>query len=448
MKKKKILFAVITVMLAAAIAFCFTLKGEKNNLACQAQESIANILLFGSEAKAEAALVPEEDPYQLIQSEDISIPVFTGETLKEFDLPDNEAIRFVANLKAGWNLGNTFDAHDEKNNSLGLRLETYWCGAKTTRELFHALKTAGFNLVRIPVSWHNHVTGDDYSIDPEWMARVKEVAQWASDEDMYFIINIHHDNFEKYFYPDDEHAEQSKKYLTAIWTQIAENFADFDDHCILESLNEPRLVGKNNEWYVDTNLASGRLAIQYINQWNQMFVEIIRGTGGNNATRYLSVPGYCASPAGVLSDLFVMPKDTAENRIIISVHAYTPYSFALDKTNPDSSFDLEEDKGKKQEIASFMNNLYKKYVSNGIPVIIDEFGALQKKSTDLQARVNFTAYYIASASTRGITCCWWDNHAFTGDGERFGIIDRNAIEWKYPDIALAILRNCTFNREQ
>ena len=93
-----------------------------------------------------------------------------------------------------------------------------------------------------------------------------------------------------------------------------------------------------------------------------------------------------------------------------------------------------------------MNRLYNEYIANGIPVLIDEFGALQKKTSDLQDRVNFAAYYVASASARGITCAWWDNHAFTGGGERFGLIDRKIIQWKYPDIALAILENCEFNR--
>lgn len=399
--------------------------------------------------QAEAALEMNQDPYNLIPSGKAVIPVIGEEDLKKFEIPDNEAIRFVSNLKAGWNLGNTFDANEDGKDYLGLDFETYWCHAKTTKELFHALKTAGFNLVRIPVSWHNHLTDDQYTIDPKWMARVKEVAQWAADEGMYFIINIHHDNSTKFFYPDDEHAVQSEKYLTAVWGQIAESFSDFDDHCILESMNEPRLVGKSNEWYLDSS-SSAKKAVQYINEWNQKFVDLIRSTGGNNATRYLAVPGYCASPAGVISELFTIPADTAENKIIISVHAYTPYSFALDTKSTDSSFDLEESKSKKQEIAVFMNNLYDKFVAQGTPVIIDEFGALKKREDDLQARVNFTAYYIASASTRGMTCCWWDNHVFSGkkEYEKFGIIDRNTIEWKYPDIALAILQNCTYNRER
>ena len=212
-------------------------------------------------------------------------------------------------------------------------------------------------------------------------------------------------------------------------------------------MNEPRLVGSSHEWWLDANAAECRDAAECINKLNQAFVSLVRAKGGNNAERYLSVPGYCASPDGVLYSGFTIPEDSAENRIIIEVHAYTPYNFALNKNSSDSSFDLEKDKDKKSEISRFMNNLYQKYIANGVPVIIDEFGALKKKDDDLQARVNFTAFYIASASARGITCCWWDNHGFSPSGERFGIINRNKIVWVYPDIALALIQNSLFNRE-
>ena len=279
------------------------------------------------------------------------------------------------------------------------------------------------------------------------MARIHEVAEWIAAEGMYFIINVHHDNGVRYFYPDTAHYEQSERYLSAIWNQIADSFADFDEHCILESMNEPRLVGSSHEWWLDANAAECRDAAECINKLNQAFVSLVRAKGGNNAERYLSVPGYCASPDGVLYSGFTIPEDSAENRIIIEVHAYTPYNFALNKNSSDSSFDLEKDKDKKSEISRFMNNLYQKYIANGVPVIIDEFGALKKKDDDLQARVNFTAFYIASASARGITCCWWDNHGFSPSGERFGIINRNKIVWVYPDIALALIQNSLFNRE-
>ncbi|MBP5727753.1 MAG: glycoside hydrolase family 5 protein, partial [Clostridia bacterium] len=353
--------------------------------------------------RADAAHTEQESGYGLIPSEDIVIPVFAKDDMKEFSIPDNEALRFTRSLKAGWNLGNTFDAMDEGNGVPGRNYETYWSGAKTSRELIHALKEAGFNLIRIPVSWHNHVTGADYVIDASWMNRIREVAQWIVDEDMYFIINIHHDNSKKYLYPDTEHYEQSEKYITAIWKQVADSFSDFDDHCIFESMNEPRLVGTENEWWLNPNAPACQDAARCINLLNQKFVDTVRESGGNNAVRYLLVPGYCGSPDGAVSPLFTLPDDSAENRIIIEVHAYTPYDYALNRNNPDSSFDLEKDKGKKSDISSFMNNLYTRYIDKGIPVLIDEFGALKKNQNDLQGRVNFAAYYTASASIRGMT---------------------------------------------
>ena len=388
----------------------------------------------------------DKDTFGLVRTDNIVIPVFSEENMKAFAIPENEALRFSANLKAGWNLGNTFDAQDAGKGNPNRDYETYWSGAKTSRELIHAIKSAGFNVIRIPVSWHNHITGAGWEIDGLWMNRIKEVAQWIADEDMYFIINIHHDNSVEYLYPDNEHYQQSEEYVTAVWSQIAKAFSDFDDHCIFESMNEPRLVGSTHEWWLDQNAPECREAAECINRLNQEFVNTVRAAGGMNEDRYLLIPGYCGSPDGVLSDLFKMPEDSADNRIMIEVHAYTPYDYALNRDNPDTSFDLEMDKAKKSEIAGFMNKLYNKYIANGIPVIIDEFGALQKKATDVQDRVNFAAYYVASASARGIPCVWWDNHAFSGNGEKFGLIDRKSVVWKYPDIALAILKNCEFNR--
>ena len=234
----------------------------------------------------------------------ITIPVFAEGDLPVYEIPDNEALRFVRGLKVGWNLGNTFDAHPNNNFRRGLELETLWCGAKTTRELILALKEAGFGLIRIPVSWHNHIIDDQLTIDPKWMDRVREVARWICDEGMYCIINVHHDNWQYCFYPDTEHYEQSEKYLTAVWKQIAEAFSDFDDHCLLESMNEPRLVGTSYEWNFRGSSKECKDAMDCINRLNQAFVDTVRAAGGNNAMRYLMVPGYDASANGALSDLF------------------------------------------------------------------------------------------------------------------------------------------------
>ena len=393
------------------------------------------MILSAASCMAEVAEAPEE----------INVPVI--EEMKQFDIPDNEALRFVREMKTGWNLGNTFDAFDDDGwfTDPEPMMEMAWHGMRTKRELMANLKEAGFNTIRIPVSWHNHVD-ENYTIHPDWLARVKEVVGWAVDEGLYVIVNVHHDNTpnknNRYFYPDSAHYDQSAAYLGAIWQQMADAFAEFDEHVILESMNEPRLVGTNYEWNFVAGAEACQDAAECINKLNQLFVDTVRATGGNNATRYLLVPGYCAAPSGVTNKYFRMPEDTADNRIILEVHAYTPYDFALNK-NGYSNFSLENKK-RLSEVAGFMNKLYENYVSQGIPVVIDEYGAMDKGN--LQDRVNFVAYYLCAASARGITCCWWDNGAFGGDGEIFGIINRSSGQWKYPEIVEAIMANCTFNR--
>lgn len=387
--------------------------------------------------------LPEEKKSTLVQTEGITIPVI--EDMKQFEIPENEAMALMKDMKCGWNLGNTFDAYsDYKTYVKGTAMEVSWVGAKTTPELIAAIKNAGFNTIRIPVSWHNHVDKDNM-IDAAWMARVKEVAGWALDQGMYVIVNVHHDNDVNYFYPDASHIQRSTAYLTSIWTQMAEAFKDCDDHLILESMNEPRLVGTQFEWNWNSNVSDCRLAAKYINQLNQLFVDIVRASGGNNATRYLAVPAYDASPWYASDQAFTLPQDTVEKRIIVSAHAYTPYDFALNLKSSDKSFDLEKDKSKKNDIDNFLNALYNRFVKYGTPVMMDEFGALDK-GTNYQPRVNFAAYYVAAASARGITCVWWDNHSFSGNGEKFGLIRRQSQTWVYPDIVLAIMANCLCNR--
>ena len=185
-----------------------------------------------------------------------------------------------------------------------------------------------------------------------------------------------------------------------------------------------------------------------INRLNQAFVDTVRSSGGQNAGRYLLVPGYCAAPDWALIKEFKLPEDTVPDRIMVEVHAYTPYNYALNKADPDSRFDLEKDAGKKKEIADFMTRLYNRYIRQGIPVVIDEFGAMRKNTGDLQDRVNFTAYYAASASARGITCAVWDNSNLNDSGEVFCLIDRNRVEWVYPEIAQALVENALFGREE
>lgn len=346
----------------------------------------------------------------------------------------------VEDMKIGWNLGNTFDANECTWLTDEMQYESAWNGEMTREEHIKALKDAGFNAVRIPVSWHNHVDGD-YNISAPWLDRVEEVVKWCLNNDMYVILNIHHDNSTQFMYPNNQYLEQSKKYVTTIWKQLSERFKDYSHKLIFESMNEPRLVGHNNEWWIDPNNADCKEAISCINEINRAFVDTVRASGGNNTSRYLMCPGYDASADGALNDGFVLPTDPVsenESRIIVTVHAYLPYDFALNEwgTNSWSVSNKNDTDG----VTVFMDNLYNKFISKGTAVIIDEFGA-RDKNGNLDVRTEFAAFYVKSARERGMTCFWWDNNFFGSGGEAFGLLDRASNTWKFESIVKALVEN-------
>lgn len=201
-------------------------------------------------------------------------------------------------------------------------------------------------------------------------------------------------------------------------------------------MNEPRLKGHAREWRFDAADPDCREAAVCINRLNQAFVDMVRSAGGHK-DRFLLVPGYAAAPAHALSDLFDLPADPSPGRLAVSVHAYVPFGFALDAAGV-TRFS-PADVGQAGEIDAFMDGLYRRFVSNGIPVVLGEFGA-REKGGPLQDRVDYTAYYAASAAARGMPVCWWDNNAFYGRGENFGLLDRQTLKWPYPQIVSAVMR--------
>ena len=377
--------------------------------------------LFTACAQAESAQVPDLD-------------------IKRRPIPDNEAMAFLKQVGVGWNLGNTFDAIKGgwNKNADEMTVETSWVGIRTEERMIEALQNAGFTAIRVPASWHDHVD-ENYQISEQWLNRVQEVVDWAYSRGMYVILNIHHD--EDQFLPTPAHKDESARYIETIWTQLAARFRDYDDHLILESMNEPRMVNHANEWWFDANNQDCLNSAAVLNELNQLFVDTVRASGGCNATRYLMVPGYDASPNCVLNDYFTLPKDTADNRLIVSVHAYTPYSFALEMPGV-STFGTQ---AQKQEIVSFMNGLYDRYITNGIPVIIGEFGAMVK-GDNVQDRVDWTAFYAATAGARNLPVFWWDNNVFSGNGERFGLLDRKTCTFPHQQVVDALMRYAGYEK--
>jgi endoglucanase len=362
------------------------------------------------------------------------------------DITNTTAAEIVAEMRVGWNLGNTLDAFGDTPEGFSWlgdgtfagtsveEMEIAWLGEDavvTTQRLFDTLKAAGFNTVRIPVTWYKAVDADnDYKIRADWMARVKEVVDYAVNNDMYIILNTHHD--EDIFKFLNDEMPQSLRAFELIWTQIAETFRDYDEKLIFEGLNEPRTKYSRNEWSGGTK--EERLNI---NTYNQLFVNTVRATGGNNAYRALMItPHAASSETTVISDLR-MPRDTIRNRIIVSIHAYTPWEFAL-RTDEEAVLTWSRNnRSDTNPIHHMLNRLYDEFIAKDIPVIIGEMGAVNRDN--IEDRVSWTEFYVSAARKFGIPCIWWDNGMIEGEGELFGLIDRQTYEFHYPEILQALM---------
>lgn len=319
----------------------------------------------------------------------------------------------VENMKIGWNLGNTLDSHNYKDYSNDG--ETAWGNPKTTKKMIDAVKAAGFNTVRIPVTWADHLNGD--TIDEAWLSRVKEVVDYAIDNDMYVIINVHHDVDSWLIVSKAQESTVKAKYVK-IWEQIANKFKDYDEKLIFEGLNEPRIIGSANEWTCGTDEER-----EVINNLLAAFVDTVRKSGGNNKTRTLLVTGNAASVDETAIKAIKIPDD---DHIAVSLHAYSPYNFALND-NGTSSF-TDADKAELDKMFSLINSTF---VSKGIPVIMTECGSVNKNN--ISDRINHIKYYIGAAEKYGIPCCLWDNNVVDGDSA-FGLLDRDNCTWYFKDL--------------
>ena len=375
-------------------------------------------------------------------------PVF-AEDKKSTEIYD--ASQIVTMMGFGWNLGNTLDAIGG-SWSKGLNTQTAWGQPLTTKQMIDGLAKSGVKTIRIPVSWSEHVIDKHYTIDPKWMARVKEIVSWAYENDMFIILNSHHDNYDQnkkipagkgVYYPSQENYEESSKFLVSLWKQICAHFNDFDYHLIFETLNEPRPRGTNYEWWYDQNSAECKKYMGTLNKLNQDIVNTIRASGGNNTHRMIMFPSLAASPDAALTKDFRIPTDTVENRLILSVHMYTPYNFAMA-----SPGDIKFTDAHRKDLDTIFRKLYNKFVSTGIPVVVGEMGATNKNN--LEHRVAWFDYFITSARKNGImTCCLWDNGVWKIDeskpkdqiySEHYGFYNRTEQKWYFPELLKASLK--------
>lgn len=362
-------------------------------------------------------------------------PAGTEETAYVPEMPpmrDISSMELISEMKIGWNLGNTFDSTIGSPNGQETPAdwETAWGQPETTKKMIDSVKAQGFNVLRIPVTWEGKFgEAPDYTINPDWLARVKEVVDYGFDNDMFVIINLHH---EEWNYPDAGHEAEADAILRALWSQIADYFADYNEKLIFEGMNEPRLKNTPMEWN-----GGNEEARAVINRWNAAFVETIRSKGGNNKLRHLMIPTYAASTMQQVLGDFEIPDD---DKVIVSVHAYLPYNFALAEPSGAVSEWSADNPADTRDIDNLFAVLKELYIDNGRAVIIGEFGSRNRMNT--AARADCARYYVSRAAETGIPCIWWDNNAFVGNGENFGLFDRKSYEWRYPEIMKAMMEAC------
>ena len=377
------------------------------------------------EAAEEPAAEPGEDAEDTAPEEPQAEEAEAPEVNDPFNT-EMTSLEIAAAMKAGWNLGNSLDA----NSSPGLAAETSWGNPKTTQELVNNIRDMGFTTIRIPVSWGTHADENGH-VDEDWMARVKEVVNYAYGIGMYVILNSHHDN--DYYdiggcTEDTAVYEASIKKMTGLWTEIAETFKGYDEHLVFETMNEPRTIGSANEWSGGT--AEER---QIVYGLNAAIVEAIRATGGNNTYRHIMVPCYGANAQYNVLGTMELPDD---DRIIVSVHAYTPYVFAMQGDGGTTVFTASH----KSELDSLFRGLNALFVKKGIPVVIGEFGCTNKDN--IEDRCAWMDYYVSGAKMYGIPCIVWDNNSRRGQtGEEcFGLYERSTGEWLWPELVETMIK--------
>ena len=338
-------------------------------------------------------------------------------------LENTSPAEVVRRMGLGWNLGNTMEAcGDWIKGGMVRSFETAWGNPETTKEMIDKIKEAGFNSVRIPVAWSNMI-GDDYTINSSLLDRVKEIVGYVLDNGMIAVVNIHWDGGWWSKFPT-EYDKTMKRY-TRIWSQIAGTFKNYPCSLIFESLNEEGCFSDVwNRWGKPAPEQKQK-AYGILNNINQAFVDLVRKSGGLNAKRHLLIAGYATDIDLTVDPDFQMPKDP-ENHCIVSVHYYTPYTFA--------GLDHDESWGKARptwgtkddyaELDANMQKLKPRFLNQGIPVIVGEYGATLK-TKEPESVLRYLLAVAAKVYGMGMCPMLWDAGAH---------FNRRTLQFNDPDL--------------
>ena len=355
--------------------------------------------------------------------------------------------QIVEAMGPGWNLGNQLESVTDN-----VPEETNWGNPVITEKLIQSVKAAGFKSIRIPVSYFAKIDDDkDYTIDSKWLDRVQEVVNYCIKNDLYAVINIHGDGYNTidggWLLCNGKNQTEIKKKYKKVWKQIAERFKNYDEHLLFESMNEEfdgSYSEPNKEYY------------QNINDYNQIFVDTVRKTGDNNTKRWLIIPGWNTNIDYTAGDYgFKLPTDQYRNksidkeeqRIMISVHYYSPWDFCGGENCVITQWGNEADDPSKTSTTcdeTYMKNqlnlMKTTFADKGYPVFIGEYGSINKTSYDSENeyyRAYFARKLCQLSRKNGCIPMYWDNGYNGVHG--FGLFDRTTCEITQPVIIDAIM---------
>lgn len=369
----------------------------------------------------------------------------------------------VKNMGVGWNLGNTLDANKDSGTDIslasywgqqGVESETYWGQPVTKPELFAMMKKAGFGAIRVPVTWYNHMDKNG-KVDEAWMKRVHQVVDYVLDNGLYCIVNVHHDtgadnaSHASWLKAGEDSYNLNKDRFEGLWKQIAEEFKDYGKELLFESYNE--MLDKYSSWCFATfaapgqyNAADATSAYNGINGYAQSFVNAVRATGGNNATRNLVINTYSASNGygswnshlkDPLTKLKMPEGEAGKGHIIFEVHAYPNITTTNGGTVTNRSLSSI-----KSEVDGMIKVLKDNLVSKGGPVIFGEWGTNNVDSgtgkTDYDVRrelmFQFAEYFVKQTKAAGMGTFYWMGMS---DGPL-----RNVPAFNQPDLAECVTK--------
>ncbi|MEI2989775.1 MAG: cellulase family glycosylhydrolase [Oscillospiraceae bacterium] len=365
-------------------------------------------------------------------------------TAEAVGLTGQSAFDITSQMVIGWNLGNSLDSTNDNltMDSSPKKFAMAWGNPEPTKELIEAVKNGGFNTIRIPTTWYQHLYLDEstntYKIDAKWLAYVKQFVDYAYDMDMFVILNVHHENWVNVAKFTDETYNDASKKLNDIWSCLAETFKDYDQHLVFEGMNEPRETNNpsNSEWGDgDAN------SWNYINRLNKVFVDAVRGQGSSyNKERLLMLPGYHAGNSVSTVRAIEIPENSGN--VALSVHAYNPYFFCMDTSNmANHTYPGASGYGSdyKTELQTMFNSYKSIIAEKNVPIVMGEFSASDFNNTE--SRINWAKDYLSMAKDAGIPCVLWDNNVVadgnSDNGEAHGYIYRLTNTW-YPNSAPVI----------